>query len=147
MTVSGTDSVTASRIERLTTALRMGVSGDVVGLKDVFTEDVVGWSPNLSVASRHDLAEAFGERQDSFTDITLDIGATETVGNKVIAEWVVTANHTGPFTVGEDLVIEPTGRQLVLAGATFAEFKGDQIVAFRSYFDDAALLEQMLVSD
>ena len=39
----------------------------------------------------------------------------------------------------DDVVLEATGPRLVLAGASFAEFRGDQICAFRHYFDDAAL--------
>ena len=47
--------------------------------------------------------------------------------------------------VDDDVQLEPTGRTIVLAGATFAEFRDDQICAFRNYFDDAALLEQILL--
>ncbi len=38
----------------------------------------------------------------------------------------------------------PTGRELRSAAALVAEFTGDKISAFRNYFDDVTLLEQML---
>jgi predicted ester cyclase len=56
----------------------------------------------------------------------------------------VAADHTGPLFIDDDVVIEPTGRRLHLSGATVAEFDGDRICAFRSYFDDLALVEQAL---
>ena len=67
------------------------------------------------------------------------------MGDNAIAEWRVGADHTGTLHIEDDLEIEPSGRRIVLAGATFAEFRGDQICAFRNYFDDAALLEQLLL--
>ena len=69
----------------------------------------------------------------------------EQFGDKVAAEWHVAVDHTGPIYVDDDLAVEPTGRRLHLAGATFAEFEGDRIKAFRHYFDDLALLEQALL--
>ena len=66
--------------------------------------------------------------------------------HRAAAEWVVSATHTGPLVLDDDLVIEPSGGQLVLAGATFAELRDGKISAFRHYFDDAALLEQMLLN-
>jgi predicted ester cyclase len=135
------------RTQILAGALRIGLTGDVENLAEYFTEDVVGWSPNLSVSSLAELREAYSEREDAFSDIEFEFDAVETPGDRVIAEWRVAGVHTGPFVIDEDLTIEATGHHLVLAGATFAEFRGDKIAVFRSYFDDAALLEQMLAPD
>jgi predicted ester cyclase len=136
--------MTASRIDQVTRALRSAVTGEVVDLAEIFTEDVIAWSPNLFATSLSDLSKAFGEREDAFSDIVLDVNAQEVPGQKVVAEWSVAAVHSGPVTLDVDVTIEPTGRRVVLAGATIAEFRGDRISAMRSYFDDAALLEQML---
>jgi predicted ester cyclase len=133
-----------SRTDNLIRALRAGLTGEVNDLGEVFTDDVVGWSPIMSVSSREELSKVFGERDEALSDIELDIDAVEVPGDKVVAEWSLTALHSGPISLGDELVIEPTGRRLVLAGATFAHFRGQQIAAFRSYFDDAALLEQVL---
>jgi predicted ester cyclase len=135
------------RKETLLKALRAGLTGEVDGLQGVFTDDVMGWSPNLSVSSLAELHEAFAERDESLDDIVFAVDAMDSVGDKVIAEWRVSAVHAGPVRIGDDLVVEPTGNQVTLAGATFAEFRGERIAAFRSYFDDAAILEQMLAPD
>jgi hypothetical protein len=128
----------------LVQALEAAVTGEAGTLKDVFTDDVVGWSPNLAIASLAELADEWGERHDALSNIVISIDAVYLVGDTVIAEWRIGADHTGTLVVGDDIELEPTGRRIVLAGATFAEFRGDQICAFRNYFDDAALLEQLL---
>ena len=111
---------------------------------DLVTDDVVGWSPTLLVRSRAELLGAVGGRENTFSAIDVEVRALDELGDKAIAEWHVAADHTGPLFVDDDLVIEPTGRRLHLSGATVAEFDGDRICAFRSYFDDLALLEQAL---
>ncbi len=136
---------TATKETVLIQALEAAVTGDGSRLEETFTEDVVGWSPNLAVTSRAELAEEFGNRPDVLSNIVISFDAVYLVGDNAIAEWRVGADHTGTLHIEDDLEIEPSGRRIVLAGATFAEFRGDQICAFRNYFDDAALLEQLLL--
>jgi ketosteroid isomerase-like protein len=66
------------------------------------------------------------------------------VGNKAVAEWVVEADHTGPLVLSEDAVVEPTGRHVRLPGVTVADFREGKIRAYRTYFDDFSLLEQIV---
>jgi ketosteroid isomerase-like protein len=58
-------------------------------------------------------------------------------------EWIATATHSGPLVVDEDVVIEPTGGRFTLRGVTVADFEGDRIRAFRQYWDEVSLLEQL----
>jgi len=141
VTVAPTGSVHGSALRGL---LRAAVTGDGDALGDVVTDDVIGWSPNLFVRSRTELLEAVGPRDDTFSGVVVDVRALDELGDKAFAEWHVAADHTGPLFVDDDVVIEPTGRRLHLSGATVAEFDGDRICAFRSYFDDLALVEQAL---
>jgi ketosteroid isomerase-like protein len=124
--------------------LQAAVTGDGDAMGDLVTEDVVGWSPNLLVRSRAELLDAVGRREDTFSAIEVDVRGLDEMGDKAIAEWHVAADHTGPLFIDDDMVIEATGRRLHLSGATVAEFDGDRICAFRSYFDDLALVEQAL---
>ena len=139
--MTATASVRASALRRL---LRATVTGDGDAMADLVTADVTGWSPNLFVTSRDELLEALVRRDDTLSGIKIQVQALDQVGDKAIAEWHVAADHTGPLTVDDDLVIEPTGRRLHVSGATVAEFDGDRVCAFRSYFDDLALVEQAL---
>ena len=128
-----TASTQASAMRRL---LQAAVTGDRDAMGDLVT--------NLFVTSRDDLLTAMERRDDAFSGIEVQVQALEQVGDKAIAEWHVAVDHTGLLVVDDDLTIEPTGRRLHVSGATVAEFEGDRICAFRSYFDDIALLEQVL---
>lgn len=123
-----------------------------VGLGDedpssLFTEDVRAWSPALMASSLAELSEALKLRDEALSNVTLAIRSLNTGGNKVIAEWRLDADHTGPLTVDDELTVEATGRHVHVGGATFAEFRGDKIREFRSYFDEMALMEQLLAPD
>jgi ketosteroid isomerase-like protein len=135
-----TASVQASAMRRL---LQAAVTGDGEAMADLVTADVTAWSPNVFVTSRDELLAAL-QRDDTFSAIEIRVQALDQVGDKAIAEWHVAVDHTGPLAIDDDLVIEPTGRRLHVSGATIAEFDGDRICAFRSYFDDLALVEQAL---
>jgi len=127
----------------LARALRAAVTGDPAVIETVFTEDVQAWSPNLSVTSRRQLVAELADHGDGLSNVTISIDALDVVGTRAMAEWHVAADHTGPLLVGDDLLMEASGRRIVVAGATFAEFRGERICALRNYFDDAAILEQM----
>ena len=129
----------ASTMRRL---LLAAVTGDRDAMADLVTADVTGWSPNLFVTSRDDLLAALERREDTFSGI--EVQGLGEVGDKAIAEWHVAVDHTGPLVVDDDLTIEATGRRLHVSGATVAEFDGDRVCAFRSYFDDLALVEHAL---
>jgi len=130
-------------IRALETAVRLGDEDP----STLFTEDVLAWSPALMASSLAELAEALKVRDEALSNVTLTIRSLNVGGNKAIAEWRVDADHTGHLTVDDELTLEATGRHVHLGGATFAEFRGDKIRAFRSYFDEMALMEQVMVPD
>jgi hypothetical protein len=113
----------------------------------LFTEDVRGWSPALMVSSLAELSDVLKIRDEGLSNVTLAIRSLNVGGNKAIAEWRLDADHTGPLAVDDELTVEATGRHVHVGGATFAEFRGDKIRAFRSYFDEMALVEQLIVPD
>jgi ketosteroid isomerase-like protein len=139
--------VTVTEMKSIVTqALEDAVAGEKSRLDKLFTDDVVGWTPTLAVQSRAELAREFDEQHGALSNVAISFDAIYLVGDNAIAEWRIDGDHTGALEIGDEAVIEPTGRHIVLAGATFAQFRDDQICAFRSYFDDAALMEQLLVS-
>ncbi len=113
----------------------------------LFTDDVLAWSPALNVSSLAELSDALEARGEALSNVKLAIRSLNVGGNKVIAEWRLDADHTGPLTVDDEVTVEATGRHVHVGGATFAEFRGDKIRAFRSYFDDMAVMEQLIVAD
>ena len=48
----------------------------------------------------------------AFTNVGLSIRGLDEVGNKAFAEWVVEADHTGPFMLTDDAVLDATGRHI-----------------------------------
>src|SRR6476646_8476085 len=125
-------------------ALDACVTGQAGALPELFTDDVSGWSPNLMVTSLGELTEAVGARDESLSDVSILVHGVDVVGDRAYAEYIVSAVFSGPFPIGDDIVIDPNGRELTLGGIIAADFAGDKISAFRNYFDDVTLLVQML---
>ena len=132
------------RGRRLALALEAGLTGETGAISGLFADDVSGWSPNMSVNSLEELTEIVQSRDDSLTDVSVAVQGVDAAGNKAFAEFVLTATFSGPWVIEEDLVVEPNGREIVLAGVCAADFSDDKISAFRLYFDDLALMAQLV---
>ncbi len=63
----------------------------------------------------------------------------------IFSEWWLGARQVDPLLIGEDVLIEPTGRVIELVGATIAEVRDDRVVVAHTYFDDASLIEQIIL--
>lgn len=139
--------VSESHARALVRALETVVGAGKEDPNTLFTDDVHGWSPALRVSSLAELSDALDVRDEALSNVTLAIRSLTAGSNKVIAEWRLDADHTGPFVINDEITVGPTGRHVHVGGATFAEFRGDKIRAFRSYFDDLAIAEQLLVPE
>jgi ketosteroid isomerase-like protein len=132
-----------SRREVLLKAIQAEVGGAAFD-PSLFTDDVVGWSPIASVSGLADLADLAAVRETAFTNVVILFRGLDEVGNKALAEWVIEADHTGPLVLGEGAVVDATGRHVRMAGVTVADFRGQKIRSFRTYFDDMTLIEQIV---
>ena len=133
-----------SRKDVLLKALETELGGASVDPRTLFTDDVVGWSPIASVSGLTALTGLEVIHELAFSNVVILFRGLDEVGNKAFAEWVIEADHTGPFILSEDSVLEATGRHVQLAGATVADFREGKIRSFRTYFDDISLLEQLV---
>lgn len=122
------------------------LSGDAQALPRYFTDDVVGWSPNMLVNSLADLSASVADRDGALSDIDVDVTGIDVIGDKGYVEYTVSAVFSGPFAVDETVSVEPNGHTIRIGAALCADFTDDKISAFRNYFDDATLLEQMLLT-
>lgn len=136
-----TTTLVEERAANLRLALEVSVAGDVALLPDIFTDDVKGWSPALTVSSRDELSVELEERAGAFTGVEVNVRSIDIAEDRGYAEWSVSATHSGPFVVGDEMVVDPTGRRVELRGLTVAEFRGQRIKAFRQYWDEIALIE------
>ncbi len=132
-----------SRKDVLLKALEAEAGVSAVDPGTLFTDDVVGWSPQASVSGLPAVAALAAIREMAFSNVVISLRGLDEVGNKAFAEWLVEADHTGPLVLAADAVLEATGRHVQLAGATVADFRDGKIRSFRTYFDDLSLIEQI----
>ena len=135
--------MSGSRKEVLSDAIKAEVGAAPADLTSLFTDDVIGWSPYVTVSGLAGLADLAALREEAFSNVVITFRGLDEVGNKAFAEWLVEADHTGPLVLGEDTVLEPTGRHVQLPGVTVADFREGKIRSFRTYFDDLSLIEQI----
>ena len=133
-----------SRKEVLSEALKAEVGAASVDPETLFTDDVVGWSPYVTVSGLAALADLSALREEAFSNVVVTFRGLDEVGNKAFAEWLVEADHTGPLVLSEDTALEATGRHVQLPGVTVADFRDGKIRSFRTYFDDLSLIEQLV---
>ena len=135
--------MSGSRKQVLSDAIKAEAGGAPADLGTLFTDDVVGWSPYATVSGLPALADLSALREAAFSNVVITFRGLDEVGNKAFAEWLVDADHTGPLVLGEDAVLEATGRHVELPGVTVADFREGKIRSFRTYFDDISLIEQI----
>jgi hypothetical protein len=133
----------AERAATLVRALEASIVGDSGVIGELYTDDVKGWAPALTVSSAAELAVEFEDRDGAFSDIELDVSPFDVAGDRACVEWVVSLTHSGPLELDDDIIIDPTGLRVSLHGVTVAEFDGDKISSFRQYWDEVELLEQL----
>src|SRR6476660_9554201 len=136
--------VSGSRKDVMVKALEAEVGSASVELGTLFTDDVVGWSPYASVSGLTALAELSALRERAFSNVVSLLRGVDEVGNRVYAEWLIEADHTGPLILDEDVALEATGRHVQLAGVSVADFREGQIRSYRTYFDDLSMIEQLV---
>ena len=135
--------MSGSRTEVLSNALKAEAGAAPADPETMFTDDVVGWSPYAIVSGLAAVADLAALREEAFSNVVVTFRGLDEVGNKAFAEWLVDADHTGPLVLGEDSVLEATGRHVQLPGVTVADFREGKIRSFRTYFDDLSLIEQI----
>jgi hypothetical protein len=133
----------APRAAILVPARRATIEGDSGAVKELYTDGVRAWARALSAASAAELAAEFEKRDDAFSDIQLEAAPLDVGGDFACVEWSVTMTHSGPLTLPDGFLLEPTGLVVTLNGATVAEFDGERICSFRQYRDEFAVLDQL----
>ena len=133
-----------SRKDVLFKALEAEAGSSSADLGTLFTDDVVGWSPYAMVSGLTALAQLAALREEAFSNVVIMFRGLDEVGNRAFAEWLVEADHTGPLVLGDDAVVEATGRHVQLPGVSVADFREGKIRSFRTYFDDVSLIEQIV---
>ena len=133
-----------SRKQVLSEAIKAEAGSAPADPETLFTDDVAGWSPYVTVSGLKAVAALSALREEAFSNVVITFRGLDEVGNKAFAEWLVEADHTGPLVLSEESVLEATGRHVQLPGVTVADFREGKIRSFRTYFDDLSLIEQIV---
>ena len=136
--------MSGSRKQVLADAINAEIGAASADPQTLFTDDVVGWSPYVTVSGLKAVAALAALREEAFSDVVIMFRGLDEVGNKAFAEWLIEADHTGPLVLSDDTALEATGRHVQLPGVTVADFREGKIRSFRTYFDDLALIEQII---
>jgi ketosteroid isomerase-like protein len=136
--------MSGSRKQVLADAIRAEAGAASADPGTLFTGDVVGWSPYVTVSGLEAVAALAALREEAFSNVVITFRGLDEVGNKAVAEWLIEADHTGPLVLSEDSALEATGRHVQLPGVTVADFREGKIRSFRTYFDDLSLIEQIV---
>ena len=131
--------------EHLEALIRVAVAGEPDEVARNLTPDATGWSPAGAYRCRID-AIALVARSMAWLDVD-DLHVTMLLWSAPIAlaEWHLTASHREPMLIRDDLLVEPSGRTVALDGAAAIELSGERISSAHVYFDDARLIEQLLL--
>jgi ketosteroid isomerase-like protein len=137
-------STNEERGARLARAIEASVSGDTAQLRGLFTDDVIASGPAIRATSRAELTAAVEQRVGAFSERKVTVAPLDVAGDQACVEWVASGVHSGQLQLdAAPVVIEPTGRRVRVRAVSVAEFDGDQICSFRSYWDSATLLEDL----
>jgi hypothetical protein len=129
----------------LETIIRTLVVGEAAELCRVLAPDAVGWSPSGSFRRRD---EAVALTQQPVSSLTVDAFRVEPLfwcEPVVFAGWSLKARQVGALLINEDVLVEATGRTVELAGATIARMQDDLVILTCTHFDDADLIEQVIL--
>ena len=139
---SANDLVARRDLER---AIEVAVVGDAADLEALLTADAVNTSPTHVFASRAKAVEARRDHTAALAVTKFEVIRLLWTDALVVAEWRLEATQASPLLVGDDVLIEGSDRPIALSGATVAERSDDRFFAVRTYFDEAALIEQVLL--
>ena len=127
----------------LVRALEASIVGNRAAIAELYTYDVHGWAPALTISSAAELPVEVEDRDTTFSDIELEVSPFDVGGDRACVEWVSRLTHSGPLEIDDEMEIEATGTRVTMHGVTVAEFEGDKISSFRQYWDEVELLEQL----
>ena len=111
--------------------------------------DVVVWTPTLHAGDRATALQMLGTAEltrDALSDVMIEVQPADIVGSRAYLEWRLTGRFAHPLFLDDDLLLEPTGRLVEVSGVLVVTFTGDRIAAAHCYYDDLALLEQLVTA-
>lgn len=133
------------RREALTHAVATTVVGPPRSLVDVLSDDATGQCPGFTFTSRAEACRALSDAGDSLAVHHFAADHLWWFDPVAVVEWILEASVDTPLLVDDDVLVEADRRRLSLHGVSIAELHEDRITCIHTTFDDAALIEQVLL--
>jgi hypothetical protein len=116
-------------------------------LEDWIAPEALVWSPVHHSSSRAELLGGLhdpGDDDDTLSEVVIESTSMDVALPRVYLEWRLTARFSHPCFIDDDLLVEPTGRLVETAGVLVTTLADDVIISAHCYYDDSALLEQLV---
>mgnify|MGYP001823980097 CR=1 FL=1 len=126
-------------------AIRAAIVGDTAMLEEHLITDAVGWSPSLAYTSRKEAQIALRDRTALLTVAKFELESILWSDPHAFVEWRVEARQSEPMLVGEETLIRASDDAFELVGASVVAFQRRRVAIARTYFDDAFLIEQVIL--
>jgi predicted ester cyclase len=117
------------------------VTGNMTAFEETHAPDVVWHMTPFPAAKGVEANKQFitGMRQ-AFTDVRVDWDETVIEGNTIAHRFTLRMKHTGIYPA---VPVQPTGKEVVIAGAVFVHVKNDKVVEALQYGDWLGMLQQL----
>lgn len=120
--------------------------GDLDIIDELVSDDFVLHDPTSpeEIRGRDGLKEYVQTYRNAFSDLDATMDAIVAEGNTAAVRFTVRGTHTGPLPEAPDL--EPTDREIEVAGMEFDRIENGQLVETWQIFDALGLLQQLGVA-
>lgn len=107
-------------------------------------ESVLTWSPSICAASRAELVDRLLDSDDAIIDVAVEIAHRCVVGATVFIEWSVRGRFANVAFLDDDLLVEPSGKQVTAVGMMVMSFARGRAVNIQCHYDPVAVARQAL---
>ena len=121
------------------------VVGEAEQLQHVLTDDANGWTPALSYVARHEALSTLPEHLSPLLVTKFRVDRLMRAPPFLFAEWRLVAVQSEAFLVADDVLIDVSDEPVHLCGASVAKLRGQRIESVHTYYDEAVLVEQLIL--
>lgn len=111
---------------------------DFTRIEEVVSEDYTDGPGHQGKTGPDFVKEKYSKLDHVFSDIDVDLKQLVAEKNKVVAHYVMTATHIGPY-----LGIEATNKRFTQEGMTILEFEDDKVVYTFGVYDRQKIIKQL----
>jgi predicted ester cyclase len=113
------------------------------GVVTAFSEDCEVTAPDFTGKGHQGLRDWWDYNEGPFPDNEVVVHRTVLEGDTLVEESTFRGTNTGPLTSPDGKEIPPTGNRVEIPYVSIYTARGDQIVSWRLYWDQMAVMSQL----